>query len=275
MIAKPVLKWAGGKTGSLPDILSRLPSKIRTYYEPFVGGGAVFFALANEKRFERAVIGDVNSELACVYQVLSRNQEKLIDELRAMSVAHDENFYYAMRARNPNDLYQHVRAARLIYLNKTCFNGLYRVNRKGEFNVPIGDYKNPTICDIEALRAAAKILHGVRVLDFDFEVTVQDAKRGDAVYFDPPYVPASDTANFTAYAKSGFGPEEQARLRNIAEKLVARGVHVLLSNSDTPAVRELYQGFKLESVKARRAINSKGGKRGPVGELLISAKGKW
>lgn len=274
-VAKPIAKWAGGKTSLLPEILPRLPEKIATYYEPFVGGGAVFFALAAEKRFEHAIIGDANSELAGMYRTLARRPAAVIEALNELRAEHSEKFFYAVRARNPHDLTPPARAARLIYLNKTCFNGLYRVNRKGGFNVSFGDYKNPTICDEENLRAAAKALSSTTVLDLDFEETVRPAKRGDAVYMDPPYAPVSKTANFTGYAKGGFGPDEQERLRNTAEKLIARGVHVLLSNSDTPFVRELYQGFNIESVRARRAINSKGDKRGHVGEVLIRAKGKW
>lgn len=274
-IAKPVLKWAGGKTSLLPEILPRLPEKIGTYYEPFIGGGAVFFALANERRFAGATIGDQNGELASMYRTLALRSGAVIEELRDLASRHNEKFFYAVRERNPYDLTPPARAARLIYLNKTCFNGLYRVNRKGLFNVPFGDYKNPTICDEDTLRAAAKALSSVQVLDFDFEETVRAAERGDAVYFDPPYAPVSKTANFTGYAKGGFGVEHQERLRHVAEKLIARGIHVLLSNSDTPLVRELYQGFLIEPVKVRRAINSKGDKRGHVGEVLIRAKGKW
>lgn len=277
--ARPVLKWAGGKTSLLPAILPRLPAQMDRYYEPFMGGGAVFFALASERRFKQAFLGDANAELMLTYQTLARKPEAVIAELEKLAAEHSEKFFYAVRARKLATREHGVDAvavaARLLYLNKTCFNGLYRVNKKGEFNVPFGDYKNPTICDEDALRAAARVLAPADMGVADFEECVQSARRGDAVYFDPPYVPASDTANFTAYSKGGFGLNEHERLRDTAEKLIARGVHVLLSNSDTPLVRYLYEGFKLEPVKARRAINSKGDKRGHVVELLISAKGKW
>jgi DNA adenine methylase len=268
--AKPFLKAVGGKTVLLPEILPRLPAKIKTYYEPFLGGGAVFFALAAAGRFERAVVSDANEELAITYVALANLTDKVVRALKKH--VYDETHYYSVRAQDPLKLEMSVRAARLIYLNKTCFNGLWRVNRKGQFNVPFGRYTNPTICDEENLRAVSLALRRVTVASLDFEKTVLPAKRGDAVYFDPPYVPVSETANFTAYTAGGFGPDDQARLRDVAKRLDERGVHVLLSNADTPLVRELYKGFRIESVQAPRRVNSKGGKRGNVGELLISGK---
>jgi DNA adenine methylase len=251
----------------LHEILPRLPKKIKTYYEPFVGGGAVFFALATEKRFKRAVLGDANVELVITYAALALDVETVIQRLKAHAGKHSEEYFYKVRANPGSDP-----AARLIYLNKTCFNGLYRVNKMGQFNTPFGKYTNPTICDEENLRAVSAALEGTTCLSLDFEVTVIGARSGDAVYFDPPYVPVSDTANFTAYSAGGFGPADQERLRDVARKLIDRGVHVLLSNSDTPFVRKLYHGFKIEKVEAPRRINSKGGKRGNVGELLITGR---
>jgi DNA adenine methylase len=276
MSAKPFLKWPGGKRHLLPEILPRLPKKIKTYYEPFIGGGAVFFALANERRFGDAVLGDTNIDLVNVYCVVaSGDREKLIATLFAESLRHSEINYYRVRAQLPSTLSRIERASRFIYLNRTCFNGLYRVNKSGQFNVPFGAYKNPTICDGDNLRAVSKLLREAHVEAgvCDFEHVVQTAKKGDAVYFDPPYVPVSATSNFTAYGKDGFGKEDQIRLRDVASHLDVRGVHVLLSNSDTPFVRELYKrDFKIEKVEAPRRINSKGGKRGNVGELLISGR---
>lgn len=263
--AKPFLKWAGGKTSLLPEILPRLPKKIRTYYEPFVGGGAVFFALAVENRFKRSVLGDANEELIETYLAVRDDLGGLLPRLKAHAVKHSEDYFYKVRASRGS-----YGPARFIYLNRTCFNGLYRVNRKGEFNVPFGKYANPTICDEENLRACTVALSDVELLAMDFDSSTTGASRGDAVYFDPPYVPASDTANFTAYVKGGFGPETQERLHGVAERLAKRGAHVLLSNSDTPFVRKLYKGWKIERVEAPRRINSKGEKRGNVGELLIS-----
>jgi len=272
MIARPFLKSVGGKTALFAEILPRLPAKIGTYYEPFLGGGAVFFALAAESRFERAVLGDMNEEFVHAYAELARDVDGVVRTLKKH--VYDEKYYYGVRAQNPLKLDPSARAARLIYLNKTCFNGLYRVNRKGEFNVPFGDYANPTICDEENLRAASAVFRktNTTLSAVDFEATVATAKPGDAVYFDPPYWPASETANFTSYTAGGFSARDQARLQSVAAQLAGRGVHVLLSNSDTPFVRELYAGFRIEEVQARRNVNSKGKRRGKVGELLISGR---
>lgn len=266
-VARPFWKSAGGKTALLPEILPRLPKKIKTYYEPFVGGGAVFFALAAEGRFKRAVLGDANEELIETYFSIKEDLETVINRLKAHAGKHSEEYFYMVRA-NPG---QYI-AARMIYLNRTCFNGLYRVNKKGEFNVPFGKYTNPTICDEDNLRAVSAVLRNVGLLPGDFERSTMRARKGDAVYFDPPYAPLSETSNFTTYTAGGFGSDEQTRLRDVAKQLVDRDVHVLLSNSDTPLVRKLYKGFKIEEVQARRRINSKGDKRGNVGELLISGK---
>lgn len=268
-VAQPFTKWAGGKRVLLPEILPRLPKKIGTYYEPFVGGGAVFFALAAEDRFRHAVLGDANDDLMETYFAIKNDLETLVSRLKAHAGKHSEEYFYKVRAQRGSYV-----AARFIYLNRTCFNGLYRVNRKGEFNVPFGKYANPTICDEANLRAVSEALQSVELETNDFEKTVQTAKKGDAVYFDCPYAPASETANFTAYTAGGFGPEAQERLRDVARKLIDRGVYVLLSNSDTPFVRKLYKGFKIEEVQAPRRVNSKGGKRGNVGELLISGRSK-
>jgi DNA adenine methylase len=270
--ARPFLKFVGGKTALLPEILPRLPAQIATYYEPFVGGGAVFFALAAEKRFTRAVLGDTNEELMRTYKALAADPESVIRALKKH--VYDEERYYIVRAQDPDKLAPAARAARLIYLNRTCFNGLYRVNRKGRFNVPFGRYTNPTICDEVNLRAVSAALQRVTFTSLDFQNTVLAAKRGDTVYADPPYAPVSKTASFTAYSKSGFGEQEQTRLRDVAKRLIDRGVHVLLSNSDTPLVRKIYEGFKIEEVEAPRRVNSKAEKRGNVGELLISGGGK-
>lgn len=275
--ARPFLKWAGGKTKLLQEISSRLPEKIGTYYEPFLGGGAVFFHLAKHERFERAVLSDVNAELMIAYSAVASSPSAVIEFLELHREKHSEEHFYQVRSQDKqkgfNEVIAPKRAARLIYLNRTCFNGLYRVNKAGHFNSPFGDYANPTICDTENLLAAAAAFEKVSIFESnDFESVALTAHRGDAVYFDPPYVPVSKTSNFTGYAAGGFGPDDQERLRNLADKLDARGVFVLLSNADTPEVRELYDGFRIEGVTAPRAINSKGGKRGAVGEVLISGR---
>lgn len=269
--AKPLVKWVGGKTALLGEILPRLPAKIKTYYEPFVGGGAVFFALASERRFKRAVLGDMNPELVTTYQTVANNCEAVIEALSRH--VYDEDYYYKIRALDPSKLDPVAVSARFLYLNRAGFNGLYRVNRKGQFNVPFGRYTNPTICDVARLRAASEVLGTATACPFDFEKLVRPARSGDAVYFDPPYVPVSETANFTSFVKGGFTDAAQARLRDTAQALVDRGVFVLLSNSDTPLVRKLYKGWKIEKVRAPRRVNSKGDKRGDVGELLISNGG--
>ena len=271
-LAHPFLKWAGGKTALLPEILPRLPQKkFGTYFEPFLGAGAVFFALAAEDRFKKAVIGDTNAELMLAYKALARDPVSIIGALE--DHIYEEKHYYDVRAQKPSSLNASARAARLIYLNRTCFNGLYRVNRKGEFNVPFGRYENPTICDRENLLAVSRVLRKATVAPgTDFEALVEAAHKGDVVYFDPPYVPVSETANFTGYSVGGFTDVEQVRLRDVAKALDARGVRVLLSNSDTPRVRALYRGFRIEEVSAPRRVNSKGGKRGNVGELIITGR---
>jgi len=230
----------------------------------------VFFALAAEGRFERAALGDTNDELMHMYSYLAVDPDGAIGELQKH--VYEEKHYYAVRALDPKKLDPAMRTARFIYLNKTCFNGLHRVNKQGKFNVPFGRYTNPMICDEENLRAASATLKGVIFAPLDFQNTVLAAKRGDAVYFDPPYMPVSATSNFTAYSAGGFGSDDQRRLRDVAKSLDDRGVHVLLSNSDTPFVRELYKGFKIEEVQAPRRVNSKASKRGNVGELLISGR---
>jgi DNA adenine methylase len=248
----------------LPEILKRLPSRISTYYEPFIGGGAVFFALAAEGRFERAVLGDTNPDLLAVYRALQINVEGVIERLRGFR--HDEDEYYRVRAEQPERLVE--RAARVIYLNRTGFNGLYRVNRSGRFNVPFGRYVNPTICDAERLRAAAAALRGVSIMERDFAALCAQAQPGDAVYLDPPYLPVSATSSFTAYDRHAFGLTEHQRLARALDDLARRGVAAVLSNSDTPDTRVLYRDHQISTVFAPRHINSKANKRGAVAEIL-------
>jgi DNA adenine methylase len=271
VIAHPPCKWAGGKTALLPEILPRLPTKIGTYYEPFVGGGAVFFALAAEGRFKRAVLGDANEELMNVYDVIRREPHSLMLFL-GRGFEQDEKAYYKIRAQDPKTLVPLARAARTLYLNKTGFNGLFRVNKKGGFNVPWGKQEGRRLFEDENILACSVALRETVLTSIDFGMTVASAKRGDVVYCDSPYVPLTPTANFTTYTAGGFGLADQTRLRDVAAKLVKRGVHVLLSNADTPLVRKLYRGFKIEKVQAPRRVNSKGSKRGNVGELLISGR---
>lgn len=270
MIAHPWLKWVGSKRVLAPKILERLPRKINTYWEPFVGGGAVFFALAAEKRFHRAVLLDANLELIRTYKAIRDDVESLIAELNNGEYEYDQDVYYRIRAENPLFLTEVACAARMIYLNRTCFNGLYRVNSKGGFNTPFGRYTNPTICNEENLRAVSAVLKDVELRHGDFRDI--RPRRGDAVYCDSPYWPLNVTSNFTSYSVDGFSGIDQKRLRNFAKDLVDQKIYVLLSNSDTPFTRELYEGFNVETVQAPRRVNSKSEKRGNVNELLISGK---
>ena len=274
---KPVLKWAGGKRQLLEPILSfvdrAFPDRIEKYYEPFAGGAAVFFALVSRGKFEKARLSDMNADLIRVYSALRDDADSVIVELqKLLDLGHSEEVYYKVRDKRP--VKASARAARLIYLNRTGYNGLYRVNRSGEFNVPFGRYKTPRILDKPRLLAAAEALQGVDLKVEDFEESCKSAKRGDFVYFDPPYVPVSKTASFAAYHSKAFDLAEHERLAKTFARLNKRGVSVLLSNSDTPETRELFQAFDTRTVQATRAINSKGARRGAVSELLVHSDDK-
>lgn len=270
MVAHPFLKWVGGKTQLLSHILPLLPKHVGTYYETFTGGGALFWALAEEGRFERAVLNDLNPELVTTYEVIRDAPQDLIRELQALK--HNRETFEILRGQVPSELGAVHRAARMIYLNKTGFNGLYRVNKAGKFNVPFGDYPNPKICDTENILACSSVLkRNVTILNGDFAEAVKDATAGDAVYFDPPYVPVSKTANFTSYTKEGFGPADQARLATLFRALHERGVYAMLSNADSEDIWRLYDGFDIHVAPARRAINSKGSARGPVMEVIVTS----
>jgi DNA adenine methylase len=265
---RPFLKWAGGKGQLLSALRPYVPPGYRRYFEPFLGGGALFF----DRLPEKGVLSDVNAEIVGCYVAVRDQVDKLI---RALKVhRYEADHYYAVRDTDPHSLAPIERAARTIFLNKTGFNGLYRVNRSGKFNVPFGRYARPLICDEDNLRACSKALAKVELVVADFEGAVARARLGDFVYFDPPYVPLSRTATFTAYAAGGFGLEQQQRLAALFARLAGRGVHVLLSNSDVPEIRTLYAAYRIETVKATRTINSKATRRGPVSEVLVTAPEK-
>ena len=267
----PILKWAGGKAKLVSEILPLLPDRARTYYEPFIGGGAVFFALAAEKRFRNAVLGDQNPELVDLYCTVRDELEVLIDALSEHEpYAKDPEYYYELRALDTSTLDAVQRSARLLFMNKTCFNGLYRVNKSGKFNVPFGKYKKPRVLNEPLLRAASKALKGVTVLNADFGALAAEARAGDAIYFDPPYVPVSATASFTAYSNTPFGPPEQERLAEAYRRCCKRGVTAVLSNSDCAETRALYQGLDVRTVQMTRAINSNAARRGKVNEVLVA-----
>jgi DNA adenine methylase len=272
-LLRPILKWAGGKSKLVPQILGRLPPTIGTYYEPFVGGAAVFFALASHQRFKRAVLSDANRELVDVYRGVQKNVSAVIKRLAEYEKKHCRDLYYETRELLPSELDLAERAARLIYLNKTGYNGLYRVNQSGQFIVPMGRYTNPNICDEERLRAASRVLKkNVTIETGDFERVRDEAVPGDAVYFDPPYVPLSKTSSFTAYHSEVFGEDEHERLAKMFWTLTVKGVRAVLSNSDTKRTRELYphSDYTVEHPLVARAINSKSSARGEVKELLVS-----
>lgn len=267
----PFLKWAGGKRQLLPRILALVPARVRTYYEPFLGGGALFFAMAAEGRFKRAVLGDANGELIACYTAVRDQVEDVIDKLSRLRNTPDE--YYRVRRQRPEALEPPARAARIIYLNRCGYNGLYRVNSEGKFNVPFGRYARPRICDPDRLRAASSALQPVELVRGDF-ASILARRRLDAqdfVYLDPPYVPISKTASFTAYA-GGFAMPDQERLAKLLRKLSDKGVAAVLSNSDCPDTRRLYEGLAWDTVPARRAINSVASRRGPIAELLVQTQ---
>jgi DNA adenine methylase len=266
--ARPFLKWAGGKTQLLPELERRVPAAFGTYFEPFVGSGALFFHLRNLGRIIRARLSDLNEDLIECYTVVRDRVEDLIAALAALRRHTDQAGYYRIRAQNAAELAPVQRAARLIYLNKTCYNGLYRVNRSGRFNVPYGRYKNPKVCDAANLRACSAALAGVELECAPFEDVLKHATAGDFVYFDPPYVPVSATASFTGYYRTGFNEEKQAELAAVFSKLDTARCRVLLSNSNSPLIRGLFSRYTVDFVHARRVINSNPEKRGKIFELL-------
>lgn len=285
--ARPFLKWAGGKTQLLDEINARLPHKeiesgqIDTYIEPFVGGGAVFFYIAQKyQHLKHFVLLDVNEDLVNCYSTVRNDARSIIDELRRLENSYlkgdksrRENMYYRIREEFNSDR----SPAKLIFLNKTCFNGLYRVNRNNEFNVPFGNYKNPTICDEKNVTTASTILQDAAIIAADFEESERYINKHCFVYLDPPYRPISTTASFTSYSKGNFSEEDQVRLANLCDRIRKKGAKFLLSNSDPnnedpkdDFFDRHYRRFMIESVKATRMINCKGFLRGQINELIIT-----
>lgn len=266
----PVVKWVGGKRQLLDEITPLLPKRITTYCEPFLGGGAVLFSIQPS----RAIVNDLNKELITLYEVIRDDVETLIESLKK----HENNseYFYSIRDMDRNkDSYNLLskveRASRLLYLNKTCFNGLFRVNSSGEFNSPFGHYKNPNIVNEPVLRAVSKYFNSKNIIFYsgDFYKTIENIGRGTFVYLDPPYDPVSDTANFTGYNKGGFDRKEQLRLKEYCDELTRQGIKFLLSNSATEFIKSLYSEYDIHIVQAKRSINSNGSKRGAVDEVLI------
>ncbi len=263
--AKPFLKWVGGKAqllGKLRPLMPELATSAR-YFEPFIGGGALFFSVKPRRPF----LSDVNRELIDCYKAIKEDVGRVISELEKHR--YDRDHFYAVRELSPDSLSLPARAARTIFLNKTGFNGLFRVNKKGQFNVPFGRFTNPNFCDEANLRACSLALKSAQLTVREFSGVEKLAKPGDFVYFDPPYDPVSKTSDFTSYSAGRFGQKQQEQLADLFGALSARGVYVMLSNSDTPLVNKLYAKHRIEKVAASRSINSKGEKRGPVGEVIV------
>ncbi len=271
---KPFVKWVGGKRQLLrqfrdmglypPDDFDPVTN---TYFEPFVGGGAVFFDLLPQK----AELSDLNTELVTTYNVIKNDVDALINSLKKHK--YEKEYYLELRAKDPKELSDINVASRFIFLNRTCFNGMYRVNSKGEFNVPFGKYTNPIICDGDNLFKVSKSLKKVTIKNQDYKKVLDKAKKGDFVYFDPPYYPVSKTASFTSYTADAFLEKEQTELRDTFVELHKRGCFVMLSNSDTSVINELYSNIKdikVSKVAASRAINSNASKRGKISEVLVT-----
>ena len=284
--AKPFLKWAGGKTQLLPEIESRLPESIKTgeidtYVEPFVGGGAVFFHIAQKyESIKHFYLFDINEDLVNCYNTIKSDVDSLVEKLKTL-----EKKFYARKRPQQKDYYYQLRnefnsdrsTAKLIFLNKTCYNGLYRVNSKGEFNVPFGDYKKPTICNEDNLRAVSGILQSAEIICGDFEISKEYITKKTFIYIDPPYRPLSPTASFTSYSKENFANKDQIRLAEFCRRVEAKGAKFLLSNSDPKNedptdhfFENHYAEFTIETVKATRAINCKAAGRGQINELIIT-----
>lgn len=269
-LVAPVLKWAGGKRQLMDTLKPLLPNKITLYCEPFFGGGAMAFSLQPN----RAFINDINAELMRVYEVIKTDVDELIELLE--NYKNESDFFYSVRDWDRdkdkyNSLSDVEKAARIIYLNKTCFNGLYRVNNAGEFNSPFGNYRNPNIVNAPVLRAVNSYLNNadIRLTSVDYEEVLHSLPSSSFVYLDPPYDPISDTSNFTGYAKGGFSHDEQIRLRRCCDELDKKGIKFMLSNSSTEFIHEQYSDYNIITIRAKRAINSVAAKRGDVDEVVV------
>ena len=276
--AQPFLKWVGGKAQLLARFDGFFPSEIKRYFEPFVGGGAVFFHLKHRFPKMKALLRDINGELINTYRAVRDCPRELMQQLDAHAAkfkTNGDDYFYLVRSQHDlpgNEKKIVERAARMIFLNKTCFNGLWRVNARGEFNVPVGSNKKPGLYDQENILAASLALQGVHLEIQDFRRTFSETRRGDFIYVDPPYYPVSATANFTSYTKEDFGEGEQCELHAVFTDAAQRGVCVMLSNSDAPFIRRLYRDFQIHTVQARRMVNCDGSKRGAVNEVVVTNK---
>ena len=271
LLLSPILKWVGGKRQLLSEIIPLIDESCDNYVEPFIGGGAVLFRLQPKK----AIINDYNTELINVYRTVRDDLDSLVALLKKHEKYNSSDYYYEVRAldRTPDfdKMSNSEKAARIIYLNKTCYNGLYRVNSLGQFNSPYGKYKNPNIVNEVVLRAISKYLNGneISIRSGDYKDVLNDIEKNSFVYLDPPYMPISSSSSFTGYTEGGFGYDKQVELKEECDKLNSKGVHFLQSNSDCEEIRELYKAYRIKIVKANRAINSDAKKRGQINEVLI------
>ncbi len=263
----PIVKWVGGKRQLMFELLKNMPKTYNRYFEPFIGGGALFFEL----RPQYGYISDLNEELINLYTVVRDDVYELIDNLNKHEIS--KEYFMAIRNIDRTKEYQNwsdvKKASRFIYLNRTCFNGMYRVNSQGQFNVPFGNYKNPRIVDEENLINCSKLFKNTEICCADFSEILNKVQKGDFVYFDPPYVPLNETSSFTSYTKDGFDLDMQFKLREVCDELDSKGVMFMLSNSDTKLVNELYSNYEIKKVFASRAINANGNGRGKITEILV------
>ena len=271
VILSPVVKWVGGKRQLLDDIIPLVPDHFSTYVEPFVGGGALLFELQPKK----AIVNDLNHELINLYNVIKNNPKELLLLLEEHELNNSEEYFYQIRALDRSESYNEMsnieKAARIIYLNKKCYNGLFRVNQSGQFNSPYGKYKNPNIVNKPVVLAMANYFqnNNITLLNGDYKMALKNLRKGAFVYFDPPYMPISSSSSFTGYTENGFDKKQQIELKEECDKLNSRGIKFLLSNSDHPFIRDLYKDYEIITVKAKRSINSNSSKRGEINEVLV------
>lgn len=271
VILSPVVKWVGGKRQLLDDIIPLLPDNFSTYVEPFVGGGALLFEIQPKK----AIVNDLNHELINLYKVIKDNPNELLLLLEEHELNNSEEYFYQIRALDRSESYDQMsdieKAARIIYLNKTCYNGLFRVNQSGQFNSPYGKYKNPNIVNKPVVLAMANYFqnNNITLLNGDYKLALKKLRKGAFVYFDPPYMPISSSSSFTGYTENGFDKKQQIELKEECDKLNSRGIKFLLSNSDHPFIRDLYKDYEIITVRAKRSINSNSNKRGEINEVLV------
>lgn len=271
LLLSPMLKWVGGKRQLLPEIIPMIDDKCSTYVEPFIGGGAVLFSMQPKK----AIINDYNHELINVYKTVRDNLDELLELLKNHEANNSSDYYYEVRALDREISFKSMsnveKAARIIYLNKTCYNGLYRVNSSGQFNSPYGRYKNPNIVNEAVLRAISNYFNNndIAILNGDYREAIKNLDIDSFIYLDPPYMPISTSSSFTGYTEGGFGYSSQIQLKEECDKLTRQGIRFVQSNSDCEVIRELYKDYKIKTVKAKRSINSVAVKRGEINEVLI------